>query len=338
MFSKITIFLAALGALVLANQTREALLGDDCCSGSKWQAHTADYKLGIVWEKIVKNLKSGSWPGINLAFLFVESMDPSFDRVADDLPWDRSKLIHSVGSHAVVSFQVNSLSKSKYTGIFATGAHNGIVRLSPAAEPEPDKVGCDPQCGFTPGMGLKLFRSGVRSANMFEMFMLEGQESFNFFENTLTNHPILHCEDRVGSLGLLYNKFATASNYPTTIGLSDFAFYDENGQVYNTPKFPYELLMQPNDNLTKQFPTSGKGWTDERFAEQMASIPSGTVIYTVLAIETPNAAPQEIGFLQTLTNFTTSNWGDRNMFLQHTRMEEDLVLRPSWKSFVPTCP
>ena len=88
---------ACLGALVLALAVteRELFGGDDCCKGDKWQAHTAEYKHSVLQEKILSNLKQAGWPGVLLGSIFVESMDPSFDMIRDDLPWDRSKLIHT---------------------------------------------------------------------------------------------------------------------------------------------------------------------------------------------------------------------------------------------------
>jgi hypothetical protein len=311
---------AALGAVVLALTAERSWFGDDCCSGKKWQANSAQFKLATLWENIIDNLKPASWPGVKLGLLFAESMDPTFDRIADDLPWDRSKLIHSVGNHAQAKWVANSVAQAKYTGIFKSGGKYAIVRLSPAAEPEPDKgtdpSKCDPQCGFVPGLSLKVLRSGVLSANLFSMYSLVGQPSFDFFKNNFTNHPPLDCDDIHGSLKLLYMKFKSASNWPTMLGLSQFAMYDENGVLSDPPMFPYQLWFVPNPNLTAMFPDQpAPGWTDATLAAQLASIPEGTVLYTIFALENPWDPAEEIGSLQTTSNFTTSHWGIRTCSL-----------------------
>jgi hypothetical protein len=335
------LFFAAIGVVVFAYTAENTLFGDDCCSGSKWQAHTAEYKVATLWEKIIENVNSGSWPGVKISLLFVESMDPTFDRVADDLPWDRSKVIHSVGNHAQIRWIANTAVSSKYTGIIAKGGKFGIIRLSPAAEPEPDKgtdpANCDPQCGFVPGLGIKILRTGVLSGNIFSMYSLVGQPSFNFFRNNFTNHPALSCDDIHGSTKLLFNKFKTASNWPTFVGLTQLALYDEDGNVADPPRFPYQLWLVPNANLTNAYPDAPSSNPDKTLAAQLAAIPVGTILYNVFALPNPWDSAEFIGSLQTTSNFTTSNWGDRNMFLEHTRMEEDLLLHPDWKPYLPEC-
>eukprot|EP00008_Paramoeba_atlantica_P010210 CAMPEP_0201489676 /NCGR_PEP_ID=MMETSP0151_2-20130828/23286_1 /ASSEMBLY_ACC=CAM_ASM_000257 /TAXON_ID=200890 /ORGANISM="Paramoeba atlantica, Strain 621/1 / CCAP 1560/9" /LENGTH=265 /DNA_ID=CAMNT_0047875353 /DNA_START=258 /DNA_END=1058 /DNA_ORIENTATION=+ len=265
-------------------------------------------------------------------------MDPTFDRVADDLPFDRKKLIHSVGNHAQIRFVVSDTSRDKYTGIFSSGSLNGIARLSPAAEPDPSNpTECAPQCGFIPGMSLKFLRSGIASANIVAMYSLAGQPSFNFFLNNFTNHPYLACDDIYGSLKLLYNKFRTASEWPTTVGLSTLAHYDEAGNVYDPPRFPYQLWFVPNASLTAQFPDFPPNYNDGTLAKQLEAIPAGTPLYTVYGLENPWDPAEFLGTIETTTAFTTSKWGDKDMFIQHTRMEEDVEFHPEWKSYLPTC-
>jgi hypothetical protein len=225
--------------------------------------------------------------------------------------------------------------------VIGKGGHYGLVRLSPAAEPEPDKgtdpSSCDPQCGFIPGMGLKILRSGVLSGNIFAMYSLAGQPSFNFFRNNFTNHPYLSCDDITGSLKLLYMKFKTASNWPTMVGLSQLALYDEDGEVTDPPLFPYQLWFVPNSTLTSMYPDSPSSDPDKTLAAQLSAIQVGTELYQIWAVETPLADAEPIGSLVTTSAFTTSRWGDKNLFLQHTRMEDDALLHPEWKPYFPEC-
>ena len=55
---------------------------------------------------------------------------------------------------------------------------------------------------------------------------MQGQPSWNFFENTLSNHV----PDPEGAvLKLLARKFRTGSRHETKVGLSDMAAYYANG-------------------------------------------------------------------------------------------------------------
>jgi len=80
--------------------------------------------------------KSGSFPGIKLPGIFVESMSPTFNAKGDTMPSEmfglstRKKYIHSVGSTGKVRFV--SSGSHPFTGIFK-GADYGIIRLSSAA-------------------------------------------------------------------------------------------------------------------------------------------------------------------------------------------------------------
>jgi len=79
--------------------------------------------------------KSGSFPGIKLPGVFVETMEPTFSTKGDAMPSEflgmthRTKYIHSVGAVGKVKFV--SSKDHQYTGIFE-GADHGIIRLSSA--------------------------------------------------------------------------------------------------------------------------------------------------------------------------------------------------------------
>jgi hypothetical protein len=181
-----------------------------------------------------------------------------------------------------------------------------------------------------------MLRTGVLSGNLFSMYSLVGQPSFNFFRNNFTNHPPLLCSDVHGSLKLLYDKFSTASSWPTTVGLSQLAAFDENGVRASSPRYPYQLWLVPNPDLTAAYPDQpAPGWTDQTLANQLNQIPVGTILYSIYALENPWDSAELIGYLQTTSFFTTSMWGDKNMFFEHTRMEEDLLLHPDWKPYLP---
>jgi len=156
-------------------------------SGQAWESQPSSYKRAALTTIITNDTNSGTYPSIiEEAELFIEDMNTSFDTQADDMPYQlldqrRPKLIHSVGvvASAVWKPVPNNLG---YTGIFKSGCTDMYVRLSCAKAPAAGTG------GYAPGLAFKCLRNGVKSADMFAMFSLQGQDSWNFFKNDLTNH------------------------------------------------------------------------------------------------------------------------------------------------------
>ena len=96
-----------------------------------------------------------------------------------------TKRIHSVGNVATVKYE--SIGTHSYTGMFK-GADHALVRLSLAEGAKPEAT--------TPGIGVKFFRDGMKSANFVAMYTLNGQQkgqkidndAGNFFANPFSNH------------------------------------------------------------------------------------------------------------------------------------------------------
>ena len=73
---------------------------------------------------------------------------------------------------------------------------------------------------MVPGMGIKLLRDGYDSANFVAMFGVDGDESLNFFAHEFSNHiPTPHNP----LLLPVVARFATATNYVQTVGLSEMS-------------------------------------------------------------------------------------------------------------------
>jgi hypothetical protein len=304
----------------------------DKYSGEGWQGQSASAKQDAIWEAVQATARStGSWPStLSLLQLFIESMDTTFDTVADDLPmqglgglWHRTKLIHSVGAIAKVRWESNDNSTALgYTGIFK-GAENGFVRMSAAKKPEPATAR-----SFVPGVGIKFLRSGVKSANFVAMDSLRGQPSWNFFAHDLTNHA----PNLPNSAGFAEKKlkstFATASHYPVFVGLSDFASYDENG-MEESPRFPFRLIFHPRSDLRSRFGDRAPRDGDE-YVSQLSSLEEGTS-YDIYAEDQPTVNPVLIGRLVFTSAPTPSSFSDETLFFQHQRFEADLSFRPEWQ-------
>lgn len=145
----------------------------------------------------------------------------------------RNKGIHCVGSTGKVKFVPNE-SNHLYTGIFK-GAEHGIIRLSVAKPTIPVMK------EMAPGMGLKFLRDGVDSANLVAMYSVDGQPSFNYFEHDWSNHIPSFTSKMLIPLAEAFTK---ATPYINTIGLSDWAAYDQHGNK-EQPRFPWKLRFEP---------------------------------------------------------------------------------------------
>jgi len=291
-------------------------LGDDY-HGDAWQKQNASIKLQKLWAAVTKDTSSGRWPSLlEQAELFVESMPTTFDTVADDMPKQfpsyRKKLIHSVG--AIAQAKWVSYTGHNYTGLFK-GANFGFIRFSSAAEKT-----------FTPSFAIKFLINNVRSSNIFNLYSLEGQESKNFFRHDLSNHPPDIYYNATFTLQELRKVFAKASDYPSMVGIAEFAHTEESGNVEKNPQFPFRLIFHPLPNVRKLFPDTGK----EDLIKQLKTL-SPMTLYDIYAEDHPYAKPTKIGHLDITTKPTSSIFCDNTMFFQHQRFDDDLKIKPQWR-------
>ncbi len=257
------------------------------------------------------NTSPGEFYGaLNELTLFFEKMDPTFTTFEDVLPSGRKKLIHSVGVVAGIEFK--SSGTHPYTGLFK-GADSGILRFSCAKEYSTDKPAIE---NFTPGMGVKFLRNGMYSGNFVAMYSVNGVPTWNPFGESFANH----IPGASGALKFLAAKFATATDYVQTVGLSDFAKYDQEGNDVGTPVFPFKLQFLAGDEVAHKF---GPNFTED-YKNELMSLAAGTTLYEVWAQPDPSSALEHIGSYVTTTKFTTSLYGDHVLFFQHQKMDDDL--------------
>uniref|UniRef100_A0A6B2L9D6 Uncharacterized protein n=1 Tax=Arcella intermedia TaxID=1963864 RepID=A0A6B2L9D6_9EUKA len=292
--------------------------------GYDWQSKSASDKRQVFDPVIGNDTTPGTFPSdLELPEIFLESMDTSFDWVGDDMPsqWfsRRPKLIHSVAVIADAKWVPLS---NPYTGVFQ-GCDNLYVRLSLATAPT---TGAG---GYTPGLSLKCFRDGLHSGNMFAMYSLQGQDSWNFFQHDLTNHVPDLSSDASFILQELRKTFAAASAYPVMIGLSDLALHDQHGSNVTTPRFPFRLIFHPTTAIHNAFPSAPS--TDPFETVLAKGLQNPGPLYEVWAQDLPTSTTfTRIGTLETTAPATTSNFGDVYMFFQHTRFEDDIKFVPGW--------
>ena len=154
-------------------------LSQQAFNGKDYEALGREQKQNNLWNAITKDNSSGTFPGVKIAGIFLESMQPTFDFVSDVLPEGRKKYIHSVGVVAKASFVPEA--GNPYTGALA-GADSLLIRLSLAKQPDTSKT--TPKGAldnFTPGLGLKFLRNGVSSGNLVAMFGVNGKRMKFYF-------------------------------------------------------------------------------------------------------------------------------------------------------------
>jgi hypothetical protein len=296
--------------------------------GPTWQHQSAAAKESVLEEIVTNDTTSNSWPStLELAELFIEDMNLSFDTQGDDMPAQflsrRPKLIHSVGVVADAVWKVvpNTLG---YTGIFNSGCTNMFIRLSLAREPSTDPG------GYTPGISMKCLRDGVPSGNMFALQSLQGQDSWNFFAHDLTNHVPDLSDNAEFILKELRSTFAKASAWPVMIGTSFMAQYDEMGTNITMPKFPFRLVFHPTTALHNAFPDAPSQPFTDILVKGLANPGPMYDVYAVVNPGDTNDKFVQIATISSTSPAMTSNFGDVYMFFEHARMENDFIWRPDW--------
>jgi len=280
-----------------------------------YEKQTAYQKQDWLWKQVVLDNTPAQFP--NIIGLFQESVKTSFDDNMDVMVPNRVKYIHSVGLVAKVKFV--PVFGHQYTGVFQ-GADYGLLRLSTAQPISSSNI--------TPGFGLKFLRDGVQSANVVAMPSLDGQNDFNIWKFNYTNHVKMSGNF---ALNVAAKKFYQASNCPGMLGISRWAQHDQRGNKVGSFKFPYQLDFVPR--VTEQFPSNSYDFN--KFVDLMHKIPIGATLFDVYAHETAanwatGKAATKIGSLVATSNFVTSAFGDKTLFIQHQYMEDDFALRPEW--------
>jgi hypothetical protein len=300
-------------------------------TGAAWQAKTAEGKTDTLYNRVMENTTPLDFYSARIAELLAENVNVTFDYIGDDMPGqnlfnleERPKLIHTVGSIAQVSYI--DYGGHNFTGVFK-GAQNAFIRFSLAKPPSTS----DPN--MVAGISMKFLRTGVKSANIMAMYSLLGQGSFNFFAHDFSNHPPNNDNSNSAvplsqrAIAAYFSKF---SKWISMLGVSDLAMYDQNGVKASPAVFPYRMIFHPLKAVHNLFPSAPQSG-DTFYLKQMATLSPGP-IYEVYAQATPfsNITIGPIGRVDLVTTPSSTYFGDRSMFFQHQRMEDDLNLMPSW--------
>ena len=180
-------------------------------------------------------------------------MSTVFDEHGDEMEC-RNKTLHSQGNVGKV-FWVD-VGGHNYTGIFE-GGDAGLIRLSSTIKVVPP--GVDAEAPFenlpgvmTPALAVKFLRDGVDSANTFGAHSQDGQNGYNFFEDSIAT--IIPPASQENSDWIpIGEHFSSETFWPTMIGNSDFAAAKQDGTIVEEPVYPFQLIFEPAEDVQGMF-------------------------------------------------------------------------------------
>lgn len=319
------LFVALLFQIIFFSSTNtQKLATDDSLdfTSPAYQALSAEEKLNKLWLKLSEKPQTYGWySAFQIYTLLFRDVKPSFTEVSDVFISQRKKLIHAVGMVAKAKVFGNESAKSKYSGVFK-GCENALVRLSLSKEPNYSYASAaGAEVNFTPGVALKCLRDKVPSANFLAMFSVDGQKSWNFFRNDVSNQI---AKSKSLMLKPLELKFSQAQDETGFLGLLPLAQYDEKGNLEKEIKFPFKLIFRPSKNLQQKLPDE----FSKSFFEQIKEVKKDSVLYEIYAMDKPGDSLERIGKVVITTPFIQSEFGDRFLYFQHNYLEYDKKMRP----------
>ncbi len=275
----------------------------------------ASEKQTLLWSNIVSNkfaddeLPEDSWLGFMWKAFTGGLFGKQFLRKTllhdgDELPDGRPRLIHTHGTVCQIKFEPNGC--GPFTGTLSSGAI-GLLRVSLTL----------PSSEFTPGFAVKFLVDGQRSQNIVCIPSINGQaEDMNVFLRSGSNrHSMTVHGLEFKFLAYMFSRAAKSMNPAKLkwyyLPLDHFAAMRADGTTEEKPVVPYELIFLP----TPESQMSREASTDFRI--RLREIPSGTVLYQVLAAQTPTSRPVHIGQLRTTSEFVASHYGDEKIYFQH---------------------
>lgn len=84
------------------------------------------------------------------------------------------------------------------------------------------------------------------------------------------------------------------------------------------PKYPFDLFFKPTGKIA--FDPNPPGTSGRKFTDDLKTIPSGSVLYNVYALDKPvemGGTQTHIADLTSSSEMVTSLWGDKNLLFRH---------------------
>lgn len=313
-----------------------AALGTPSEVHEEWARLSACEKESLLWSRVSSSRYSdlAAYPLLPVSLRHLGSMvwqglEAKGSHASDFAPAGWIKQIHARGVVAPVEYvsllKPQSSSSLGYTGVFASGARCGLLRLSLTSSPD------EGEAEVAPGLSLKIFRDGsAPSADAAAIVSLEGQgNNFNFFAKPMSNIVPLGKELKYR---LTHHSFRTVTTHPEELLVSHLAEQNVDGSLVMTPHSPRQIFFVPNPELSVLFSVGPR--RDVR--EDLISLGLPKVwLYQVWAVPEKyrntdyrewyngdrarqlRAESQLIGEVRMKSGFIASDFGDRELFFRH---------------------
>lgn len=140
----------------------------------EYNEKSAEDKMKDLWAACEADQSTAPFPWVDWGQLFNLNLARIFS-FGDEMPEGEKKLTHAQGVVAKVNWEpVNNA--NGYTGEFASGSKNVIMRLSETSMLHEGSK------GLTPSVAFKILRDGQYSDNIVAMPAFSSSTSWNFFE------------------------------------------------------------------------------------------------------------------------------------------------------------
>ena len=237
----------------------------------------------------------------------------AFTNEGDELEAGRKKRIHAFGAEARLNYEPIPSPQNRYTGVFQSGAACAIGRFSLANKPTADTS--------IPALAIKFFVDGNHpSLNVHLMNSVDGQAGHDFFATEFSN---ILPPARAFATQLLDRSFRAVAEElgardpnPGRLTLDHLASMQPDGTAVRDPVAPYRIILKPTATARSLMPDAG---ADDDFRVRLAALPTGVVIYDVLALDADEAAAEArlIGRLRLASPVVSSRYGDETLYFQH---------------------
>lgn len=246
-----------------------------------------------------------------------------------DIREGHKKSTHGIGAHARGHF---AWKENEYTGMFQQ-ADNCIIRMANAAAP-----GTLAMTAYGPNLAVKCTRDGVEAANMQFIWQLDGyallpegaKSSCSYFEAPLCTHTPLRDNISMALKKTFVGFFDKVDPHSMLLGVSQMASHLQDGSQVGKPNFPFALVLSPTPALN-YVKCDFHNYTSQLQNLEASGLASpGQVLYEVHAVRDPSpngpsaSTLQHIGSLVLDSPFTTSTFGDTELFFRHTFFQEEL--------------
>lgn len=274
-----------------------------------YNARSASEKLDLLWAEITADpytdaeLPRRVPTGWERRKLFsVGHNRESFEHISDEMPADRTKLVHRYGTTATVRIEVDN--DHGYTGFFAAGGP-AVLRFSDAAGG-----------GKTPSLALKFMVDGAPSLNYLALpFVRRDPADRNPLTGVYANATPPPTDLGTKAVAWSFQRTAEALGgkrlYAVYLPLHHLAGLTPDGQTVAEPKVPDRLEFHGTAEARKAL-TEHNDWR-----RSLSSLPSGTRMFDLKLAAAIDAEPVAYGSVTLEQRFVASPYGDERLFFQH---------------------